>query len=345
MATQKQATEAGPSPRVRGRLDQSGAAHVGHGGMPVGAGETRPVALPRYSYGVATHHRFIDRADLFDAEQAIPTVHHGRFAARDREQLDDAVTAAFGKGRAGGGRVLVGTQTLEQSLDIDADLLITDLAPIDVLLQRIGRLHRHPDRKRGAFAEARAIVLRPADRDLTPLLKGRALHGLGGAKRLAPYPDLLPVEATLALLEAMPDIVIPRDNRLLVERALHPELLDALAERMGVAWQNHRRDRSGGAAVEAQAAGQVALDFRQRFTQLPPFDGGGEVATRLGARDLLLDLAEPLAGAFGGTVDRIAVPAWMAPGVGAAPVERSNARAFAIGALRFVYDQWGLRRD
>lgn len=281
--------------------------------------------------------------ELAFAVQGVATVHHGRFAARDREQLDAAVTAVFGKGRPGGGRVLVGTQTLEQSLDIDADLLITDLAPIDVLLQRIGRLHRHAGRERGGFAAARAIALRPAARDLTPLLKGRALHGLGGAKRLAPYPDLLPVEATLGLLEAMPHIVIPRDNRLLVERALHPELLDALAERLGVAWQNHRRERSGGAAVDAQAAGQVALDFGRRFTELPPFDGGEAVATRLGARDLLVDLPEPLAGAFGGTIDRIVIPAWMAPGVGGAPVERIDARAFAMGSCRFHYDQWGLR--
>lgn len=295
---------------------------------------------------VAVAQAVADRApDLAFAVAGVATVHHGRFAAQDRERLDKAVTAAFGKGRERGGRVLVGTQTLEQSLDIDADLLITDLAPVDVLLQRIGRLHRHAGRERGGFAEARAIVLRPAARDLTPLLKGRALHGLGGAKRLAPYPDLLPVEASLTLLEEMPCIVIPRDNRLLVERALHPDLLDALAERLGVAWQNHRSERSGGAAVDLQAAGQVALDFRRRFTELQPFDGGEAVATRLGARDLLVDLTQPLSGAFGGTIERIAIPAWMAPGVGDAPVEPIDARTFAIGSHRFAYDHWGLRRD
>ena len=56
---------------------------------------------------------------------------------------------------------MIGTQTLEQSLDIDADLLISDLCPMDVLLQRIGRLHRHDLRRPEQFETARTSVLMP----------------------------------------------------------------------------------------------------------------------------------------------------------------------------------------
>ncbi|WP_452101184.1 CRISPR-associated helicase Cas3' [Camelimonas fluminis] len=73
----------------------------------------------------------------------LPTLHHSRFAAEDRALLDRAVEAALGRNSPIGGRIVIGTQTLEQSLDLCADILITDLCPMDVLLQRIGRLHRH----------------------------------------------------------------------------------------------------------------------------------------------------------------------------------------------------------
>jgi CRISPR-associated endonuclease/helicase Cas3 len=70
---------------------------------------------------------------------------HGRFLFKHREQIEENCLSWFGKGTTDRPRrfVLVATQVIEQSLDVDFDLMISDLAPIDLLLQRSGRLHRH----------------------------------------------------------------------------------------------------------------------------------------------------------------------------------------------------------
>ena len=79
---------------------------------------------------------------------------HSRFLGPDRAEKEALYTELYGKEawdrRQGGkGAILVGTQILEQSLDLDADSLYTRLAPIDMVIQRIGRLwrHEHPERK------------------------------------------------------------------------------------------------------------------------------------------------------------------------------------------------------
>ena len=94
----------------------------------------------------------------------IVTLCHSRFSRQDRPIMDKAIEAQLGKQRPPGPLIVVGTQTLEQSLDIDADVLITDLCPMDVLLQRIGRLHRHtrPASERPeSFQSAQTYVLTP----------------------------------------------------------------------------------------------------------------------------------------------------------------------------------------
>lgn len=69
---------------------------------------------------------------------------HARFPADERAQREAAVLSTFGKEGVRPARaLLVATQVVEQSLDIDFDFLISDLAPVDLLLQRVGRLHRH----------------------------------------------------------------------------------------------------------------------------------------------------------------------------------------------------------
>ncbi len=71
---------------------------------------------------------------------------HSLYTEEDRQKNEDKWLTYYGKDVKSRkkGSILVGTQVLEQSLDIDADVLFTRIAPIDMLLQRIGRLWRHP---------------------------------------------------------------------------------------------------------------------------------------------------------------------------------------------------------
>lgn len=77
-------------------------------------------------------------------------LNHARFLGHDRAARDRDLLSRFGGPASSqtGARphlaIVIATQVAEQSLDIDFDLLVTDLAPVDIVLQRMGRLHRHP---------------------------------------------------------------------------------------------------------------------------------------------------------------------------------------------------------
>jgi CRISPR-associated helicase Cas3/CRISPR-associated endonuclease Cas3-HD len=101
--------------------------------------------------------------ERFGAEQV--TVAHARFLDVDRAEKDADLLDRFGPPDKSAGRrptgahIVVASQVAEQSLDIDFDLLVSDLCPIDLLLQRMGRLHRHV---RGAEQSDRPLRLRTA---------------------------------------------------------------------------------------------------------------------------------------------------------------------------------------
>ena len=83
---------------------------------------------------------------------------HSRFTPIDRERKESYWVELLGKNtsselRSKNGRILIGTQVLEQSLDIDADFLVSRFAPTDMLLQRIGRLWRHCSTARSESAK------------------------------------------------------------------------------------------------------------------------------------------------------------------------------------------------
>lgn len=71
---------------------------------------------------------------------------HSRFAMRHRQDIEDKVLSIFGSDsneKQRKGQVLIASQVVEQSLDLDFDEMIIDLCPIDLVIQRVGRLRRH----------------------------------------------------------------------------------------------------------------------------------------------------------------------------------------------------------
>lgn len=94
---------------------------------------------------------------------------HARYTMSDRSQREETILKSIGKKSLPEQRnnlIVVGTQILEQSLDIDFDLLITELCPTDLLLQRIGRLHRHKNRQRpDLLSSARCFIMNTGSPD------------------------------------------------------------------------------------------------------------------------------------------------------------------------------------
>lgn len=90
---------------------------------------------------------------------------HARYTATDRQRIEQQVLERFGKqGARNRPAILVATQVIEQSLDLDFDWMVTELAPVDLLIQRAGRLHRHRRNLEGDLQEGNADDERPNPR-------------------------------------------------------------------------------------------------------------------------------------------------------------------------------------
>ncbi|HSR53537.1 MAG TPA: CRISPR-associated helicase Cas3' [Acidobacteriota bacterium] len=282
--------------------------------------------------------------------QAAP--HHGRFSGVDRRMLDDLVEEVMGRDREHGPRVVVGTQTLEQSLDLDADLLITDLCPIDVLLQRIGRLHRHQRRQRGeGFERARAVVLcppRPLSASLRENGEFRGGHGLGPV-----YLSAIVLELTLRELQRRRSIVIPRDNRNLVESATHQDLVRRFAEEQGGLWMSHWNHTLGDQFSKKRIAQEVLVDWTDPYLELQFRSLEKGIRTRLGLDDRMVSFQQPVSSPFDDslTFDELKIPrSFVADDVEdelrAENVESGETSLrFRIAGSRFLYNRLGLNRE
>ena len=275
-----------------------------------------------------------------------PAPHHSRFAPDDRKRLDERIEKVFGTDErpVDAGRVAVATQTVEQSLDIDADLLLTDLCPMDVLLQRIGRLHRHTREQRPNGCEtARCVVLTPAERDLTPFITGdgtawKGRHGLGTV-----YRDLRMIEAAWRVLENASTVHIPRDNRRLVEDATHPDVLRAIVADGDDRWGAHAKHILGQRYADRMMGSLSIVDRSEPFGETAFGDALDQIKTRLGQSDHRVLLPEPLPGPFSGTIDELSVSEWQLSGP---PDTEDATRATAFdGGFQFDFAGRSFRYD
>lgn len=173
--------------------------------------------------------------DLLREHLDVPVVlAHSRFIAVDRARRDAELLELLGRdGRRPRSYVVVGTQVVEQSLDIDFDVMVSDIAPVDLVLQRMGRLHRH---RRGPGERERPPVLREPRCILTggawdaePPVFSRGVAREGGA---GVYEGALLYRTVLAIrerVEAAGAISLPGDIAPLVD-----EVYDLSDDRVAV---------------------------------------------------------------------------------------------------------------
>jgi len=144
---------------------------------------------------------------------------HARFPADQRAELEHEVLACFGKDGKGVKRparaLLIATQVAEQSLDIDFDFMLSDLAPVDLILQRAGRLHRH-ERTRPTAHEQPHLFVAGLDAAHLPDLKTTAWEYVYDAYVLG---------RTWALLSRESVLHLPRDIDRLVQAVYGDALL------------------------------------------------------------------------------------------------------------------------
>ncbi len=279
---------------------------------------------------------------LFHCKE-VASLHHSRFSPADRIALDRGVSRTFGRTSESRSVLLIGTQTLEQSLDLDADLLVTDLCPADVLLQRIGRLHRHTKTRPVGYENPRCIVLTP-EGDLAESLDERGMvrpsfrrAGIGSV-----YEDVRMLELTRRLI-AERRFTLPRDNRRLVEGATHPA---ALATLDGIDWQRHGQLVEGQSLAKVLAAGTTVATYDQYFGQFQFNEAGGKISTRLGADTMTAPVIPSFRGPFGQTVNEIVIPGHMRPkescDTASASLKNPGEWILNCGERRYRYSRVGL---
>jgi len=291
--------------------------------------------------------------------QGILIPHHARFSEEARGWMDTRLEKCFGGPNKRTlpleGMVVVATQTIQQSLDLDFDVVFTVACPMDVLLQRLGRGLRHDrdpeERPEGCRDSLLAYFIIPEDG--LSIIKQKDAGKLGWG---TVYPKWM-VETTWRVLEKHPVLTIPEDNRMLVESAQHQEAFQTLVldhapnPKVWKAWNEDFNKFQGGESGDRVLAQDNIILWNQPYATMQFPDASETIRTRLSQFPVDIKFEPPLIGPFGDMVPRLTVPFYMLP-----PGDKwekpdsvvvhkdGSGFKFRLADWEYVYDRFGLRR-
>lgn len=173
---------------------------------------------------------------------------HSRFPYCCRQQLEKKWLHFFDKdSRINHGCVLVSTQIVEQSVDIDADILVTEIAPTDMIFQRIGRLQRHNRGPRKWMPQCWIVKESNPSQELASMSVGAIKKCLGKKGYVYDYSVLL---RTMRLWEQKTEVLVPADIRPMLQETYEGEIPDN--------WKELDLEREGIARAKRTLALQAA---------------------------------------------------------------------------------------
>ena len=171
-------------------------------------------------------YRALDEAQIVSPDELL--LFHARFPFDWRQGIEQEVVSRFGKkGPRPARAIVVATQVVEQSLDLDFDLMITDLAPVDLILQRAGRLHRHAIHQRpNRLAEPRLLITAPDFEDDIPTFGNDAY-----------VYNRFVLLASWIVLQARDKLTLPADTTWLIETVYSDTVNKALLSKLDDTWK------------------------------------------------------------------------------------------------------------
>ncbi|EGE5306022.1 CRISPR-associated helicase Cas3', partial [Escherichia coli] len=221
---------------------------------------------------------------------------HSRFAFSDRQRIEMETLARFGKedGSQRAGKVLICTQVLEQSVDCDLDEMISDLAPVDLLIQRAGRLQRHIRDINGQLkrdgkderSPPELLILAPVWDDAP----GDEWFGSAMRNSAYVYPDHGRIWLTQRVLREQGAIQMPHAARLLIESVYGEDVV------MPEGFARSEQEQVGKYYCDRAMAKKFVLNFKPGYAAnindyLPE-----KLSTRLAEESVSLWLATCIAG-------------------------------------------------